>query len=231
MFAFDASLSWTVGALWYAGVLFGALAVSWLATDLGRIRRTPYIGILAVATGLLSWGFGSHVGAGFEFWSRRWPVGLGGGVAAGVLLFVLARRIPASPHAHGKELGRLAMWECIAYGTAEGVLLSVLPVATVWQAAGASGWSEGVAGSSLTAVAALVASAVVVVVHHLGYWEFRGPLMRFPVVWCTILAMAYLATGSPLAPIVAHILLHAAMVLRGMELPPHPRAAVATAGG
>ena len=65
------------------------------------------------------------------------------------------------------------------------------------------------------------ASVAVIVVHHLGYPEYRGPAMRSPVVGCTILSIAYLLTANPLAAIGGHIILHLAMLRRGMELPPH----------
>jgi hypothetical protein len=37
---------------------------------------------------------------------------------------------------------------------------------------------------------------------------------------CGVQALAYLLTGNVLAPIVAHVLLHAQMILRGVLLPP-----------
>ena len=46
--------------------------------------------------------------------------------------------------------------------------------------------------------------------------------MRSPVVGCTILSVAYLLTAKPFAAIGGHIILHLAMLRRGMEeLPPH----------
>lgn len=214
MYPFD-EVTWQLGALRFALLLSGAFVVSWLATDIGRVRRTPYIAVLAVSTALLTW---AVVGTA-SVWTHRVVPGLAGGVVAGALLAALARRIPASGRPHGGELGRLAVWEWLVYGTAEGVLLSVLPVVVVWQSASAIGLDA----TAPRALVALVAAAALVTVHHLGYWEFRSPLMRYPVVWCTVLAVAFIATGSPLAPIVGHVALHAAMTFRGMELPPHPR--------
>jgi hypothetical protein len=37
---------------------------------------------------------------------------------------------------------------------------------------------------------------------------------------CGVQAIAFLVTGSVLAPIVAHIILHGQLLLRGDELPP-----------
>jgi hypothetical protein len=40
------------------------------------------------------------------------------------------------------------------------------------------------------------------------------------LVGCGVQGLAFLLTGNVLAPIVAHVLLHAQMILRGIELPP-----------
>jgi membrane protease YdiL (CAAX protease family) len=67
----------------------------------------------------------------------------------------------------------------------------------------------------------IVMSIVVVVVHHPGYPEFRGRKMAQAVLGCGILSLAYLFTGSVIAPILAHAVLHTVAVRNGMELPPH----------
>ncbi len=85
---------------------------------------------------------------------------------------------------------------------------------------GALGWTSGW-HAVVAAAAALAASAGVIVVHHLGYREFRGPAMRSPLVGCMPLSLAYLATASPIAAIGGHIIIHLAMLRRGIELPPH----------
>ena len=40
------------------------------------------------------------------------------------------------------------------------------------------------------------------------------------LVTCGLQALAFLLTGSIWAPVVAHILLHGQMIMRGVELPP-----------
>ena len=63
-----------------------------------------------------------------------------------------------------------------------------------------------------------------VAVHHLGYREFRGRAatekLMGALAACGVQALAFLLTGNVLAPMVAHIVLHAQMILRGVELPP-----------
>jgi hypothetical protein len=71
---------------------------------------------------------------------------------------------------------------------------------------------------------AIVGSLLVILVHHLGYPEFRQQAVRAKLVGalvtCGSQALAFLLTGNVLAPVVAHILLHGQMILRRVELPP-----------
>jgi hypothetical protein len=50
-------------------------------------------------------------------------------------------------------------------------------------------------------------------------------MLRGALVVCGIQALAFLLTGNALAPIVAHIVLHGELTLRGIEMPPasHPK--------
>lgn len=71
---------------------------------------------------------------------------------------------------------------------------------------------------------AILGAALVILVHHLGYAEFRAkagrPGLFGALAVCGVQAIAFLVTGSVLAPIVAHIILHGQLLLRGDELPP-----------
>jgi hypothetical protein len=104
---------------------------------------------------------------------------------------------------------------------AEGLSLSVLPVLITWQALSSLHWTESWYGIILSGLIALVASVVVIVVHHLGYREFRGRKLVFAVGGCTPLSLAYVLTMNPLAASLGHSILHMGAVLRGIELPPH----------
>lgn len=61
--------------------------------------------------------------------------------------------------------------------------------------------------------------------YHAGFREFQGPQVVQPVIAGVLGAAAYLLSGSMLAPIVAHVAMHAAAVLHGaagtVQLPPH----------
>jgi hypothetical protein len=108
------------------------------------------------------------------------------------------------------------------YGITEGLLLSVLPVLVTWQAFAAHGWTSGTGRVLVAGTAAMLASLVVIVVHHLGYRGFHSPAALAPVmVGCGLLSLAYLLTASPLAAVGGHILLHTALNLRGTEMPPY----------
>src|SRR6266511_222033 len=111
------------------------------------------------------------------------------GIAA-ALLARLVSRIPAA-HASAGVSGVATAWEGVAYGTAERLLLSVLPVVVTWQLFGALGWTSGW-HAVVAAAAALAASAGVIVVHHLGYREFRGPALSSPLVRSMPLRLPYL---------------------------------------
>jgi hypothetical protein len=70
----------------------------------------------------------------------------------------------------------------------------------------------------------------VIAVHHLGYREFRGKagrkMLAGALAGCGIQALAFLVTGNALAPILAHILLHVQLTLRGDEMPPSSNSGV-----
>jgi hypothetical protein len=109
------------------------------------------------------------------------------------------------------------------------MLLATLPVLAVWQACDALGWTEAGWAAVGSGAFAVAGALVVITVHHLGYREFRGrpgrTMLAGALVGCGIQALVFLLTGNVLAPIVAHVLLHAQMILRGVELPPVRRVA------
>lgn len=205
----------TGNLLWFVAVAIIAFLVSWLLTERMGFGRTMYVGALAVVTGAVTAGYLFWSGLGIEFWTSNWAWGLVGAVVTGTLLtLLLSRMIVADAHPKAVGVAQVA-WDAVVYGAAEGLLLSVLPAVIVWQAA--MGQNVGAIGSG---VLALAASLVVIVVHHLGYSDFRGKKMRQAVVGCMPLSLAYLLTGSPIAAMGAHMVLHYVAMRRGMELPP-----------
>ena len=219
MFDPQIDVSWTAGLLWLAGTAVAGFLVSWVLSDLRPTKRVFYIPVLALVTGTLMAGYLSWSEAGMGFWTNRWGYGLVGAVIAGGLLTALLSRRPVHGQPNAITVGTLG-WDGLVYGAAEGSLLSVLPVVITWQMLSSNGWDGGWR-SVAAGAAAIVASVVVIVIHHLGYPDFRGAKMGQAILGCGILSIAYLLTASVIAPIVAHGVLHVVIVRKGMELPPH----------
>ena len=221
----DASFTWQQALAGFAVIAVVAFLVTWVLTDLLKMPRAPYIPmLLVVALGL---------GAGYCVWSGTsvselltssvgWA--LAAGLVAAAVVFPLVQRLPAHPHASGGKLAGLMLWEGIVYGIAEGVLLSTLPVLAVWQATVDLGWTDGAWEKIGSGTLAIAGSVLVILVHHLGYAQFRTatrrPALFGAMVGCGIHAIAFLLTGNALAPIVAHSVLHGQLLVRGEELPP-----------
>lgn len=165
----------------------------------------------------------ARVDLGVQF-SRRWRAGLVVGLVLGALL---VRQVMAQPPSERPEglwlLGALG-WEGVVYGSADALLLSVLPVLSLYGARPAE--ELGSAARRLQwALVALAGSAVVAALYHLGFTEYRGPRLIQPVIGNVLITLSYLIAGNPLAPVTSHVLMHVAAVLHGMattsQLPPH----------
>jgi hypothetical protein len=199
--------------------------VTFLVTDLWHVRRTPYIAILtALALGLLAWDMtwsGTSLG---DLVADNWALAILAAIVVAVISGLGLRRIGPATARADDAIVRPFVWEGVVYGIAEALLLAVVPVLAVWQASDALGWTDGGAAKIAAGALAIVGSLAVILVHHLGYREFRGreggPALIGALVGCGLQAIAFLLTGNVLAPVLAHIVLHWQIVLRGMELPP-----------
>jgi hypothetical protein len=219
----DASISW-LGALgWLGAIAAAGFLVTWVLTSLLGVRRTPYIAALALLTAGFTWGFLAWSDTSLDsFATSRWGWGLVGAAVAGAILARLSRHQPSGPRPQGWRLTATLAWEAVVYGTAEGLLLSVLPVLVTWQAFAAHGWTSDTGRILVAGASALAASLAVIVIHHLGYRGFHNrAVLATVMVGCGLLSLAYLLTASPLAAVGGHIILHTAANLRGTELPPY----------
>jgi hypothetical protein len=217
------SLSWLGALTWLTAIAAAGFLVAWALTSRLGVRRTLYIGALALLTGGLTLGYlaWSHTALA-SFATYHWGWGLVGAAVTGAILARLSRHQPGGPRPHGSRLTATLAWEGVVYGTTEGLLLSVLPVLVTWQAFAAQGWTSGTGRALVAGTAAMAASLTVIVVHHLGYRGFHSLAVLAPVmVGCGLLSLAYLLTASPLAAVGGHILLHTALTLRGTEMPPY----------
>ena len=221
----DPSFGWQEAVAAFVMISAIAFLVTWVVTDLGHVARTPYVAILflttlALAAGYLAWSGTTPS----DLVAAGWAWGLVGGVVAAGVVTPLVRRLPTGPRPEGVQLAGRLLWEGVVYGTAEAILLATLPVLAVWQGADSLGWTGSAVGSTLSGALAVFGALFVIVVHHLGYREFRSRASRKKLlgamVGCGIQALAFLLTGNVLAPIVAHIALHTQLTLRGNEMPP-----------
>jgi hypothetical protein len=224
MFESQTTVGWGGSLLWLGAIAVASFLVSWLLTDRLGIGRVAYVGALALVAGFLTAGYIAWSGAGAAFWTNDWAWGIAGALITGAFLSLGVGRVPVARPGPRKMGAGAVLWDGVVYGAAEGLLLSVLPVVVIWQGFAGAGWTHGWRGI-LAGLVSLAASAVVIGVHHLGYREFRGEglrNMRFPVMGCSVLSLGYLVTASPIAAMGGHFILHVAMMIRGVELPPHP---------
>src|SRR5258708_2728393 len=102
------------------------------------------------------------------------------------------------------------------------MLLSGLPAFMTWQMVHALAWA-GAPGTLGRWTLPIVASAAVIVIHHLGYWNYRNRILVPVTLGCSLLTLAYLVTGSFVAPTLGHILMHLGADVHGVEMPPKER--------
>ena len=223
-------ITWWSQLIWLLALVLTSFLVTWVFTDLIHLTQTPYIAVLTVVTGAFLAGYLSWSSTDwFAFLSNNWLWGLVGAVIASALIIAGLLRsmrsqpemLEAVPRPEGIRLVGALLWEGLVYGMAEGLLLSVLPVLITWQTLSSLHWTESWYGIILCGIIALLASVVVIMVHHLGYREYRGRKLISAEVGCAPLSLAYLLTMNPLAAGLGHSILHMAAVLRGIELPPH----------
>jgi hypothetical protein len=156
---------------------------------------------------------------------EHWVRGAIGALLVSIILVQNVRSQPGSSRGDGLELVFQLLWFGVAYGAMDGLLLSVLPVVAVERTFenGASGrtWPARRAIDAL----ALAASVTIAVVYHLGYPEFRSAAIVSAIVGNGLITLSYLVTRNPVAPVLAHVIMHVAAVLHGpastVQLPPH----------
>jgi hypothetical protein len=132
---------------------------------------------------------------------------------------------PSSERNMGLALVSDILWPGFAYGLADSLLLSVLPVLAVKLAFAESISINDLAGRLGFGAVAMISSLFVTTFYHLGYSEFRGKKVIWPNIGNGVLTLAYLVTMNPLAAILPHIGMHIAAMIHGREttgqVPPH----------
>lgn len=211
--------------LWLLVGMGGAFAVPFLLTDVLALDRDLYYGLYVVfAFGLLlAW---AHA-TGYDLAAaarRRLPLAVALGlVSAGVLATMVLRTEPATTHPGGAGLVAAVLWRGLAYGAADGVLLSVFPILVVF--AGLAGRTTRLRGKIAVGAIALVASLAMTGAYHLGYSDFRSEKVRRPLLGDVAWSAPTLLTLNPVGAPVAHVGLHVTAVLHSYDtnvfLPPH----------
>lgn len=224
----DPTFGWQEAIAAFAIVALMAFLVTWVVTDRWGVSRTPYVAILTLVTLGLGAGYLAWSGTSFtDLVTPAWGAAVVVGLVVGGMMAPALRRMPHGARPEGGSLAVALVWEGLVYGIAEAILLATLPTLAVWQAADALGWTGSTWADAGSGSLAILGALIVIAVHHLGYREFRGRRGRSnlagALVACGIQALAFLLTGNLLAPVVAHVVLHGMLVVRGIEMPPAER--------
>jgi hypothetical protein len=221
------SVSETARHSWKWTLLAAGLGLlsSLLFSSILHLTRSVFVACWTiVASALLVWYASSQDIDIRTQLQRRWIAGLIVGVGLGALLARQVLGQPPSIRAEGLTLAGELLGFGLIYGVVDAMMLSVLPVLSLYGMRPASELREPGARYKWAFVA-LVGSGIVSAAYHAGFAEFRGPQLVEPVIGNVLITLSYLLTGSPVAPIVSHVLMHAAAVVHGMattvQLPPH----------
>lgn len=215
--------AWWGSLAWLIGVTAVAFLVSWSSGTRRPIRRTWYIPLLFAVTVGVTIGYVAWLGVGFaDVVTAGWGWGLLAAAVAPILLWKPMQHQPVTRHVEGGQLRREIAWEGGVYGVAEGLLLSALPPYITWQMVHELRWA-GVAGGVARWTFPLLAAGAVVVIHHLGYWNYRNRILLPVTLGLTVLAVGFLTTGSWVAPALGHVLMHVEATIHGVDMPPNPR--------
>ena len=203
---------------WLGAGLVVGFVVPFLFADVLGLPRDLYYGIYIVAVGgffvLWARATGQRLGVMVR---RRWRLAVVLGLIFAVILgFFVFRAEPATPGPEGLALAWAVLWRGVAYGAADGLLLSAFPILAVFAAA---------EGTLAVGAAALLASLAMTAVYHLGYSDFRSPLLVRPVTADLVWSVPTLVTLNPIGTPITHAAMHVTAVLHSYEtdvfLPPH----------
>jgi hypothetical protein len=210
------------GIGWVAGAGTLGLTVSAVFSSMLRLPRGSFVLVYAVAVYSLAALFLRRTGAPVtREGRRRSAVALAVGLLLGGVLVAGVLGGPGGARPAGVRLAAALGWYGFVYGVADAVLLTVIPVLAV-----GGPWAAPSTGGRLRlGAAALAASLLVTALYHAGFVEFRGDALVQPLIGNAVVTLGYLLTGNPATPMLAHVLMHGAAVVHGMDatsqLPPH----------
>jgi hypothetical protein len=203
-----------------------AFLVPFLLADRLRVPRDLFYALYGVSViGLFAgWIAATDVPLG-PLVARNWEWGLPLAGIVGVVMFLVPFREQATRHPTGMRLAEMIAWRGIAYGAADGLLLSVYPILVVFATFGDTGLRDTLAGNVAVGAIALVGSLVFTAVYHLGYRDFRSRKVVKPVAGDLIWSIPTLVSLNPFGAPIAHAAMHVSAVVHCYEtdvfLPPH----------
>jgi hypothetical protein len=219
--AFSRQLRWLVG-----GFALGFL-VPFVFADLVDLPRDLYYAIYIVVVlgffALWTRSSGELIG---EMVRRRWRLTACLTAAAVVVLsLIVIRTQDATPHPDGLAFAGAIAWRGLAYGFADGLLLSAFPILAVFAAFEGTHLRRRPWGKVMIGLAAIVASLAMTAAYHAGYSDFRSQKVQEPLKGDVVWSAPTLLTLNPLGAPVAHAGMHVTAVIHSYEtdvmLPPH----------
>ena len=208
---------------WVAVAGATGFVVSAVFSSVLRLPRGLFVLVYGVAVGVLAAQFVRRTGVLVNRPPRRWSaVAVVTGLLVGTVLAAGVIGGPGGTRPAGVHLATALGWYGIVYGVVDAVLLTVIPVTAVrawWTSRGTN------VGPLWWKAAALAASLLVTALYHAGFAEFRSAALVQSLIGNAVVTASYLLTGNPATPLLAHVLMHGAAVVHGMEataqLPPH----------
>jgi hypothetical protein len=157
---------------------------------------------------------------------RRWKLTTLLTVLTVILMSAIVLRTQdATPHPDGLTLAGAIAWRGVAYGLADGLLLSAFPILAVFAAFKGTRLRGRPFGKVLIGLAAIFASLAMTAVYHVGYSDFRSDKVQEPLKGDVFWSAPTLFTLNPLGAPVAHAGMHVTAVLHSYDtdvmLPPH----------
>lgn len=212
-------------AAWLAAATLLGFLVSFSSVAVGSLPRDGFVLVHLAVTGAFLVSYARWSGLRGDAAWHNWRLGLLVGALAAIFSVAYVVAQPASPGPQGIDRALALLWLGLVYGTLDALFLTVLPVHAAWSIGWWLGWSDTWRGIGATALLGLLASLLVTAAYHLGFPEFQGREVIRPIIGNAVFTLAYLASASPLAPLLAHIALHLAAVLHAygtsIPLPPH----------
>jgi hypothetical protein len=212
---------------WLVGGIVVSFLVPFVLADTIELQRDLYYGLYMIAVVGLFAGWASDTEQSLrEMVRRRWRLALILGIVfAAISVAIALGAEDSTDHPGGWEFVGAILWRGIAYGLADGLLLSAFPIMVVFAALAPSGLRHGRGGTIAVGAIALVASLMITATYHLGYEDFRSGKLRKPLTGDLVWSVPTLVTLNPIGSPIAHMAVHVTAVSHSYEtdlfLPPH----------